>query len=101
MKAKVLSALLIVFAIGIVQVNAQVVKHEINQHRRIKQGVRSGEITPMERKKLALQQKDIHQDVKEARADHAVTPMERKEIKQDQRQASRNIYRKKHNNRIR
>lgn len=100
MKVKLLSAVLILFVISVGQANAQVIKREINQHRRIKQGVRTGEITPMERKNLALQQKDIHQDVKEARADHVITPMERKDIRQDQRQANRNIYRKKHNNRV-
>ena len=100
MKGKLLTGLLILFMIVVGQANAQVIRREINQHRRIKQGVRTGEITPMERKNLALQQKDIHQDVKEARADHVVTPVERKEIRKDQRQASRNIYRKKHNRRV-
>ena len=100
MKLK-LSLAIVVFVLCTGIANAQVIRHERNQHQRIKQGVRSGELTAAERKKLALQQKDIREDVKEAREDHVVTPAEKKEIRQDQRQASRSIYRKKHNNRER
>jgi hypothetical protein len=100
MKGKLLTGLLILFIIVVDQANAQVIRREINQHHRIKQGVRTGEITPMERKNLEIQQKDIHHDVKEARTDHVLTPVERKEIRKDQRQASRNIYRKKHISRV-
>ena len=64
---------------------------------KIKQGVRSGELTRQETVALAKQQKDIRHDIKDAKADGVVTRDERKEIKQDKRQADRNIYRKKHN----
>jgi uncharacterized membrane protein YebE (DUF533 family) len=39
--------------------------------------------------------------VKAAKADGVVTREERKDIKQDQRQASRRIYRNKHDNQAR
>ncbi|HPH85249.1 MAG TPA: hypothetical protein PLC48_07295 [Ferruginibacter sp.] len=71
------------------------------QPARIKQGVKSGELTRRETKTLVKDQKDIHQDVKEAKADGVVTAAEKANIKQEKRQASRKIYRKKHNGRDR
>ena len=68
---------------------------------RIKQGVKSGELTKHETKTLVGQQKDIRQDRKEAKADGTVTATEKADIKQDKRQASRSIYRKKHNAKVR
>jgi MFS superfamily sulfate permease-like transporter len=76
-------------------------KRQVNQQHRIRQGVRSGELTRGETKKLENEQRDIHQDKKEARADGTVTVEERKDIKKDQNQASRHIYRAKHNRRDR
>ena len=72
-----------------------------NQRHRIRQGVRSGELTKHEARQIHRQEKDIRQDKKEARADGVVTHEERKEIRQDERKANRNIYRKKHNGRTR
>lgn len=71
------------------------------QHKRIKQGVRSGELTRVETRQLAKEQRNIRHKKREARADGVVTPGERREIKQDKRQASRHIARKKHNRRDR
>ncbi len=90
-----------VLAITGIQVNAQAVKREVEQHRRIKQGVRSGELTPSEARNLRRDQKAIHQEVKAAKADGVVTPEEKKDIRQDQNRESRKIYRKKHNARVR
>lgn len=98
MKASKILAALSIMLITAGAVNAQTTK---NEHRRIRQGVRSGELTRRETKTLAEQQKDIREDRKEAKADGVVTGAERKEIKQDKRQASRSIYRKKHNRRDR
>ena len=64
---------------------------------RIKQGVKSGELTKPEARKLEVQQRDIRQDKKAAKADGTVTAAEKSEINKDKKQASRNIYRKKHN----
>jgi hypothetical protein len=71
------------------------------QHRRIKQGVRSGELTKKETRTLTNQQKEIRQEKIAAKADGVVTRDEKKEIKQDQRKAKRTIARKKNNRRDR
>ena len=68
------------------------------QPARIKQGVKSGELTHHETKTLIKQQKETRQDVKEAKADGVVTSFEKKEIRHDRKKSSKAIYRKKHNN---
>ncbi|GAB2838996.1 hypothetical protein [Ferruginibacter profundus] len=101
MKATVLTAAIVLGAI-FNNADAQAIKQRAqNQHHRIKQGVKSGELTKKETVNLAKDQKEIRNEVKDAKSDGVVTKDERKEIKQDQRQASRKIYRKKHNNRDR
>jgi len=100
MKATVLAAAIVLGAI-FNNADAQIKQHAKNQHQRIKQGVKSGELTKAETVNLAKDQKEIRQEVKAAKADGNVTTAERKDIRQDQRQASRKIYRKKHNNRDR
>ena len=72
-----------------------------NQAKRIRQGVRNKELTVKERASIAKAEKDVREEKREARADGTVTGAERKEIHQEQNQASRKIYRKKHNNRTR
>jgi uncharacterized membrane protein YebE (DUF533 family) len=99
MKLKIAVAA-IVMALGITNVNAQI--HRAHQQRqRIRQGVKSGELTRPEAANLRNDQKEIHQDVKAAKADGVVTKEERKDIRKDQRQESREIFRKKHNARVR
>ena len=71
------------------------------QHRRIAGGVHNGELTRMETRQLAKQQREIRREKREARADGVVTAGERREIRKDRRHANRNIYRKKHNRRMR
>lgn len=100
MKAKIMFTA-IIMAVAISNTNAQVAKRAISQHHRIKQGVRSGELTRAEAANLRNGQKEIRQDVREAKADGVVTPAEKQEIKQDQRQESRKIFRKTHNGRER
>lgn len=102
MKAKILIAAVVLFGIGINSADAQVRQRAKNQRQRIKQGVRSGELTRAETVNLAKDQREIRQDIKEAKTnDGVITANERKDIRQDQRQANRKIYRKKHNNRDR
>ena len=70
-------------------------KHEST---RIKQGMHSGELTHAETKRLAKEQKNIHQDIRSAKmVDGKIGPRERREINRDQARASRHIYRAKHN----
>jgi methylthioribose-1-phosphate isomerase len=100
MKTKILVSA-IMLALAISSADAQTVKRQKNQRQRIKQGVRSGELTRAETVNLVNGQKEIRQEKKEARADGVVTTEERKEIRQDQRQESRKIHRKKNNRRDR
>ena len=101
MKATVLTAAIVLGAI-FNSADAQAIKqHGKNQHHRIKQGVKSGELTRRETRNLAKDQREIRGEVKDAKSDGNVTRHERKEIRKDQKQESRKIYRKKHNRRDR
>jgi hypothetical protein len=101
MKFKILSIALFVLAFSTQTVSAQVRGKAVTQHKRIKKGVRSGELTPAEAANVRNDQREIRQEVRDAKSDGTVTRDERKDIKQDQRQASRKIHRKKNNNRDR
>lgn len=102
MTVKLLTAAIVTLALSVNSADAQTIRGKAqNQRQRIKQGVKSGELTKAEAKNVINDQREIRQEVKEAKADGVVTKEERKDIKQDQRQASRKIYRKKHNNRDR
>lgn len=101
MKAKFLVAISLVLGLGINSANAQIKHRAQNQHQRIRQGVKSGELTKREAQDLREDHKDLHQDVKLAKSDGKVTAGERKIIKKEERKDSREIYRKKHNNRDR
>lgn len=67
-----------------------------NQHQRIKQGVRSGELTRRETGALAREQRDIRQLEREYKSDGELTRAERVDLHQEQNQASRHIYNQKH-----
>ncbi len=97
MKFKILLVSLIVLGFSITGAEAQIVKQTRHQHHRIKQGVKSGELTKAEAANLRKDQKDIRQEVKAAKSDGIVTPAERKDIRKDQKKESRKIFRKKHN----
>ena len=101
MKTKFLLTAAIILAFGINVANAQARNHFTNQRAQIRHGVKSGELTKRETKNLVYDQKNIHRDIKAAKADGIVTPCEKKDIRQDRNQASREIYRKKHNDRDR
>jgi tellurite resistance protein len=92
-RREIVASFLMIIAISLA--NAQ------NQPKRIKQGVRSGEITNHERVEIAKQREDVRQAVKVAKADGVITNQEKKIIVAEKRQASKMIYRKKHNNRNR
>jgi len=66
------------------------------QQSRIHQGVRSGELTPEERKKLGKEQQALRTEERASKADGIITPTERKDLHQDAKQLSRDIYRQKH-----
>jgi tellurite resistance protein len=72
-------------------------KREHREQMRIDQGVRSGELTPKEFNKLENQQARIRVAEARAKADGNVTPKEKAHIEKKLNQASREIYRAKHN----
>ena len=79
----------------------QVDAREREQRARIRQGVRSGELTAGEAARLKRQQAKIRKDEKRAKADGKVTRAERNKLTREQNRASRTIHRKKHNARDR
>jgi hypothetical protein len=70
-----------------------------NQQDRIAQGIKSGQLSAGETAKLENQQKGINQQVAVDRAANGgkLTAGEKAQINKEQNQASKNIYRKKHN----
>ena len=71
-------------------------ERQANERARIRQGVASGEVTRTEAAPLRNREADIRQDKKAAKADGVVTRDERQDIRKDEKQASRAIYRQKH-----
>ena len=70
---------------------------ERNQQQRIREGVRSGELTRVEAARLERQQAQIRLDEALARRSGGeFTPRERARIQRELDRSSRNIYRQKH-----
>lgn len=76
-------------------------KRQHNQKRRIGQGMRSGELTRGEARKLGQQQSRIQHKKRRFKADGVFTKKERARIHKSQNGLSKRIYRLKHNNRKR
>ena len=75
-------------------------KVEAKQQMRIRQGVRSGRLTPREAARLEGQQAMIRHDERFAKID-GMSPRERAYIKGEQMRASKNIYMQKHDKQCR
>jgi len=75
----------------------RITKRQLRQQARIKQGVKSGELTKGEARRLEKEQAKIQQDKKDTKADGTVTPAERNKIRHEQNKANRDIRRLKHN----
>ncbi len=67
-----------------------------NQHERIRQGVGSGELTRRETARLREKQRDVRQLEHAYKSDGTLTAAERADLHHEQNQASRAIYRQKH-----
>jgi hypothetical protein len=67
-----------------------------NQHDRIAQGVRSGELTRDEANALRTRERSIRQEERQYKSDGILTRDERKDLHQDLSGASRSIYSEKH-----
>lgn len=69
------------------------------QHRqthRIGQGIKSGELTRHEARGLAKDQRDVRQLERAYKSDGSLSGAERRDLHHEQNQASRDIYRQKH-----
>lgn len=66
------------------------------QRARIQQGVRSGELTRRETRGLAADQRDIRQLERAYKSDGHLSATERVDLQREQNQASREIFRQKH-----
>ncbi len=67
-----------------------------SQAQRIRQGVRSGELTRPETRRLARGQRELRQDERMAKSDGVVTARERARLDREADQQSRRILRQKH-----
>lgn len=103
MKTKIIifAALLFGFSATAIAQTAtpHVTKSQVKQQKRIKQGVKSGEVTKGEYVAIQKQQRHINRTKKAIKADGVVTPKERAILNKKQTKASANIHRIKHNKR--
>jgi hypothetical protein len=91
----------LLLALGVATVTAQtatprVTKRQLNQQARIKEGVKSGDLTRRETRRLEREQAKIAIDKAKAKSDGVVTPREKAKLKREQNRASRHIYKEKH-----
>lgn len=70
--------------------------HQHRQQARIRQGVRSGELTRRETRGLVREQRDIRRLERDYKSDGTLTGAERRDLHREQNQASRDIYKQKH-----
>ena len=76
-------------------------RREHRQQLRVRQGVLSAELTRQETRRLLRQEAHIRRHEARVRADGIVTHQERLRVNRQLISSSRNIYRLKHNNRVR
>jgi septal ring factor EnvC (AmiA/AmiB activator) len=67
------------------------------QKKRVKRGVKSGQLTQEETKELKADHQALREEIKDAKSDGKVTKKERKEIQKDLNAGSKKIYKLKHN----
>jgi hypothetical protein len=71
-------------------------RREHRQKQRIKEGVRSGQLTRQEARGLAKEQRQIRAKEREMKSDGVLTPQERQELHQDLNESSQQIFQEKH-----
>ena len=76
-------------------------QRERHQQRRIADGVRDGELTQNEARKLEKEQAKIHSAEAKAKADGEFTTKERAKLQKRQDHASQHIYKEKHDKQTR
>jgi len=103
-QALMLTAVIAMLSATIASANQQtprVDRREMRQHVRIERGVRSGELTRRETRRLAIGQRHVHRMERRAKSDGFVNARERDRLAHAQNHESRRIYRLKHNDRAR
>lgn len=96
-KSLFLLALSAVFATNVALAGTPVVdKKERHQKARIAQGVKSGELTRKETRRLVRGQKQLHRMERKAKSDGVVTKKERVKLNMKANKESRKIFRNKH-----
>ncbi len=98
---KTIQAIGAAFIVALLTGNTMLAQSSINdrekrQQRRIGAGVKNGELTKKEVRKLEREQARIHAKEAKAKADGEFTAKERAKIQKQQNKASRHIYRQKH-----
>ncbi len=71
-------------------------KRQRNQQQRIRQGVKSGELTKHETRRLEREEGKIQADKLQAKSDGKVTKHERKQLHKELNKTSKDIYKQKH-----
>jgi hypothetical protein len=90
----VLLLVIVVFAANTANAQSRYIQRE--QHYRIQQGVRHGQLTRNEARQLKMQQRNIKRMKRIAMANGYVSPIEKARIRNAERRAERNIYIQKH-----
>jgi hypothetical protein len=72
-------------------------QRDVNQQERIEQGLQSGELSTKEAGQLERKEQQIDRTQAHAMKDGTLSPAEKARIQREQNQASREIYRDKHN----
>ena len=96
---------ILVFGITIVLISAtgytQQLRDNMVQNFRVERGVKSGQLTRIERSRVRKDQFRYKMEQKKARRDGVVTPGERRNLNMMKRKNNRQIFRMKHNRRNR
>lgn len=83
--------------VGVAQNPPTIKEREKNQQKRIRKGVKDGELTRREAVKLEAKEAKLHKEIKDARQDGpGITPRERAKITRKQNKLSKEIYKDKH-----
>ena len=92
-----ISAVIITTGLAYAQADAPVIdQRQVNQEKRIDQGIVDGQLNEREANRLNKQQEHINKMEDKAKSDGVVTKKERAKIDHTQDRASRNIAREKH-----
>ena len=75
----------------------EVHRRQVRQQKRVAEGVKDGELTKQETKRIEKQEKQLHHEIKQDREDgRGLTPREKAKINAQENKLSREIYRNKH-----